>query len=371
MLARGRGVRTLPTGPRTLARAVDPDNLSGALMEAMVLVRNGLPGQAFERRELPDPVPGDGEVCIDVEAFGLNFADCMARIGVYQDAPPLPAVLGYEVVGRVSALGPGTSRLTEGQRVVGFTRFGGYATRAVTREGGCAVLPDDIDSGEALGIPTQFGTAYYCAEEMVRIHEGDTVLVQAAAGGVGNGLVQLARRRGATVFGTAGSDEKVEFLRKLGVDHPINYREQDFEEVVRGVVGDAGLDVAFDSVGGASVKKAFRLLGHGGRIVCYGAASQAGERKSLVRTLKMALGFPFTHPVPLMLGSRGVIGVNMLRIADARPETMARVLEQTVALVRSGQLKVTVGGRFEADNIAAAHEFLGGRKSIGKVVVHW
>lgn len=340
-------------------------------MQAIVLVRHGAPEKAFELRELPDPEPGPGEVAIDVAAFGLNFADCMARIGVYQDAPPLPSVLGYECAGRVAALGEGVEGLAVGERVVGFTRFGGYATRAVTRASGVSRLPDTLEYAEALGIPTQFGTAYYCAEEMVRLHPGDRVLVQAAAGGVGNGIVQLALRRGCEVFATAGSDDKLEFLRSLGVAHPINYNREDFAEVVRGVVGDEGIDVAFDSLGGTTAAKAWRLLGHGGRMVCYGVAEQAGARKSLIRTLKMASGFPMTHPIQLLLGSRGVIGVNMLRIADSRPKTLSRVFEQTVALVASGELKVHVGGRFGADRIAEAHEFLHGRRSIGKVVVEW
>ena len=177
----------------------------------MVLVRNGGPHEAFERRELPEPEPVGDEVRIAVEAFGLNFADCMARIGVYPDAPPLPAVLGYECTGRVDAVGPDVDRFSLGDRVVGFTRFGGYATKAVTRQGGVAKLHEGLDSAEALGIPTQFGTAYFCAEEMTRIQSGDNVLVQAAAGGVGNGIVQLAKRRGARVFATAGSDAKIEF----------------------------------------------------------------------------------------------------------------------------------------------------------------
>ena len=341
-------------------------------MEAMVLVRNGGPHEAFERRELPDPEPVGDEVRIAVEAFGLNFADCMARIGVYQDAPPLPAVLGYECVGLVDAIGPDVGRFSIGDRVVGFTRFGGYATKAVTRQGGVAKLPTDLDSAEALGIPTQFGTAYFCAEEMTRMHPGDNVLVQAAAGGVGNGIVQLAKRRGARVFGTAGSEEKLEFLRSLGVDHPINYREQDFAVAIREILGpDDGLDIAYDSIGGKSVDDAYKLLTAGGRVVCYGAAAQAGKKKSMWLTLKMALGFPFTHPIRLLLASQGVIGVNMLRIADSRPDTMARVLDQTVSLVTSGELRVKVGGRFSADQIGDAHDLLHGRKSIGKVVVFW
>jgi NADPH2:quinone reductase len=341
-------------------------------MEAMVLVRNGTPHEAFERRELPDPEPVVDQVRIAVEAFGLNFADCMARIGVYQDAPPLPAVLGYECTGVIDAVGPDVDRFQVGDRVVGFTRFGGYATKAVTEQGGVAKLPAELGSAEALGIPTQFGTAYFCAEEMTRIHPGDNVLVQAAAGGVGNGIVQLAKRRGARVFATAGSDEKLEFLHSLGVDHPINYRENDFASVVRDVLGsDDGLDIAYDSIGGKSVDDTYKLLTAGGRIVCYGAAAQAGQKKSLWLTLKMALGFPFTHPIRLLLASQGVIGVNMLRIADSRPDTMARVLDETVALVTSGELKVKVGGRFTADQLGDAHELLHGRKSIGKLVVFW
>lgn len=341
-------------------------------MEALLLVRNAGPHEAFERRGMPDPEPVRDEVRVAVEGFGLNFADCMARIGVYQDAPPLPAVLGYECVGVVDAIGPDVQRVAVGDRVVAFTRFGAYATKAVTREGGVAIIPPEMDSAEALGIPTQFGTAYFCAEEMARIQKGDNVLIQAAAGGVGNGLVQLAKRRGATVFATAGSEEKLAFLRELGVDHPINYRESDFAEVVRQALGDdEGLDLAFDSIGGASVSKAYGLLTAGGRVICYGAAAQAGQKKSLWLTLKMALGFPFIHPIRLLLDSRGVVGVNMLRIADARPTTLARVLEETVSLVRDGELRVTVGGRFSVDQIGDAHELLHGRKSIGKVAVFW
>ncbi len=340
-------------------------------MEAMVLVRHGAAETAFERRTLPDPAVGPTDVRIEVEAFGLNFADCMARIGVYQDAPPLPAVLGYEVVGRVESVGAEVSRVKAGDRVLGFTRFGGYATLAVTDHLAVARIPEDADAAESLGLPTQFGTAYYCAEEMVRIHEGDRVLIQAGAGGVGIGLVQLALRRGAEIFATAGSPEKIAFLRELGVHHPINYNENDFAEVIRGLVGENAIDIAFDSIGGSSVSRAYKLLGSGGRVVCYGAAEQAGPRKNIFRTIKMAAGFPFTHPIPLLMASKSVIGVNMLRIADDRPKTMARVLDAVIDLTARGDLKVHVGGRFSADQVGEAHAFLHGRKSIGKVAVHW
>ncbi|MCB9520952.1 MAG: zinc-binding dehydrogenase [Myxococcales bacterium] len=340
-------------------------------MRAQVLVRNGDPKTAFEIRELPDPTPAAGEVCIDVEAFGLNFADVQARLGLYRDAPPLPAVLGYEVVGEITSVGAGVDAGRVGQRVVAFTRFGGYATRVVTPTSAAVPVPAGLDAAEALALPTQMGTAWFCAEDRVRIRPGDNVLVHAAAGGVGTGLVQLCKRRGAVVFGTCGSAAKRDLLVELGVDHPLLYKEQDVEAEVRRVVGDRGLDVVFDSIGGQTTAASYRLLGAGGRLVCFGAAAQSGERKSLFRTVKMALGFPVTHPIPLMLSSRAAIGVNMLRIADDRPEQLGAVLEEVVKLVEAGELKVTVGGRYPVEDLATAHAKLGAGDTVGKVAILW
>ena len=193
-------------------------------------------------------------------------------------------MLGYEVVGRIDALGAGVNTLAVGQRVVALTRFGGYATTAVTDARAAVPIPDDLDVGIAAALPTQGGTAYYCAEEMVRLHPGDHVLVQAAAGGVGTLLVQLCKRHGCTVYGTAGSDAKLDYLRALGVDHPINYRRDDFADAVRRVRGDAGLDVIFDSLGGSAVRKGLALLAPGGRIVCLGAAEREAGRCSSCAT---------------------------------------------------------------------------------------
>ena len=339
-------------------------------MRAAQLVRIGDPDRAFRLCELPDPVPGPAEVVIDVEAFGLNFADVMARIGVYPDAPALPCVLGYEVVGRIAEAGVEVTCWRGGERVVAFTRFGGYATRAVTPATACARIPDEMDACEATMLPTQFGTAVFCAEEMVKLRPGDAVLVQAAAGGVGTGLVQLCKEAGCVVFGTA-SGAKIDHLNALGVDHPIDYRRDDFEEVVRSVVGARGLDVVFDSIGGSSVKKGRRLLGAGGRIVCFGAAQQAGPRRSVLRAANMAMRFGVHHPIDLMMSSQAVIGVNMLRIADDRPQWLARLLERTVELTAGGVLRPVVGGRFPAAELARAHEALGSRASIGKVACTW
>jgi NADPH:quinone reductase-like Zn-dependent oxidoreductase len=340
-------------------------------MKAQVLIRHGKSADAFELRELPTPEPAAGQVRIAVEAFGLNYADVSARQGTYQDAPPIPSVIGYEVVGRIDALGADVSGLALGQRVAALTRFGGYATAAVTDARAVVAIPEDMDVGVAAALPTQGCTAYYCAEEMVRLHPGDHVLVQAAAGGVGTLLVQLCKRRGCIVYGTAGSDEKISYLTSLGVDHPIQYRRSDFAEEIRRLRGDQGLDVIFDSLGGAAVRKGLALLAPGGRIVCFGAAEREPSFPQWLADVRFAASFGFPHPIPLLLNSKSLIGVNMLRISDHRPDTLARCLKGVTELAQSGQLVPTVGGRFTADRLAEAHEFLGGRRSTGKIVVTW
>ena len=339
-------------------------------MRAAVLVRHGAPERAFEIQEVETPHPGPGELRVRVEAFGLNFADVMARLGIYQDAPPLPAILGYEAAGVVDAVGDGVDAARVGERVVAFTRFGAYAEYVVTRAEATAPI-GDMPATEAVAIPTQFGTAVFCAEERVVLHPGDQVLVQAAAGGVGLALVQLAKRAGCVVFGTASSEAKRAHLRTLGVDHVIPYTEVDFETAIRAIVGPRGLDVVFDSIGGDSVKKGVRLLGEGGRMVCLGAASHAGPSKSTLRTLKMAASFGIHHPIQLMMASKAVIGVNMLRIADGRPEVLQRCLERSIHLVESGALSIHVGGTWPVTELGAAHHALGSRGTIGKVAVTW
>lgn len=340
-------------------------------MQAIVLTRYGSPQEAFEFREQPTPEPAAGQVRIAVDAFGLNYADVSARQGTYADAPPIPCVIGYEVVGRIDAAGPGVAGLSTGQRVAALTRFGGYATSAVTDARAVVPIAEDMDAGIAAALPTQGSTAYYCAEEMVRLHEGDHVLVQAAAGGVGTLLVQLCKRRGCIVYGTAGSDQKLDYLRSLGVDHPINYRREDFSDAVRRIRGSDGLDVIFDSLGGSAVRKGLQLLAAGGRIVCFGAAERQAGGLQILHDIKFAASFGFPHPIPLLMNCKSLIGVNMLRLSDQRPDTLKRVLHEVADLVLRGELKPTVGGRFTAKQIAEAHELLGGRGSTGKIVVEW
>ncbi len=337
-------------------------------MKGALIVKNGSPEKAFEIRELPSPQVKEGEVLIEVEAFGLNYADVMARLGFYKDAPPLPALVGYEVVGRIIQVGMGVVDRKVGDRVVGMTRFGGYAELAVTDARATAIIGEEVDAGQATALATQYGTAYYAAAEMVQLFEGDYVLIQAAAGGVGTALVQWAKHKGCTVFGTAGSDKKLAYLKEQGVDYPINYNKNDFFTEVKNVVGERGLDVAFDSIGGDHIKKSLKLVGAGGRVVGYGAARMTNA--NLFQKIGVAWGFGLHSPISLLMNSKGIIGVNMLRIADFRPLVIKRVLEQVVHYYEKGIFKPVVGGEYKFEEIAKAHEFLQSRKSMGKIVVY-
>lgn len=343
-------------------------------MRAVHLVKNGKSDKAFDVREIDIPEVGALEIRVKVGAFGLNFADVMARLGMYPDAPKKPGVLGYDVVGTIDAIGADVvSDLKVGDHVVALTRFGGYAEYACTDYRGVVKVTEDISPVIATALATQGGTAYYMAEEMVQIHEGDHVLVHAAAGGVGSILCQIAKSKGAIVYGTAGSKEKLEYLSSIGVDHPINYREQKFEKEIRMILdkeGAKGLDIVFDAVGGSSVKKGYKLLGSGGRMVLFGASALTSAG-NVFSKIGVALGFGLYSPIGLLNPSKSLIAVNMLRIADDKPEVLNRVLKGTVALYEKGIIKPLEGGLFPVEEIAKAHTDLQHRKTMGKVAITW
>ncbi len=338
-------------------------------MKAIYLIKYGESHDAFEYRDIPEPVVEEETVKIKVASSGLNFADVLARRGLYPDAPKNPAVLGYDVAGTITEVGKGVKHLHPGQRVTALTRFGGYAEYVTTMQEGVSPIPDEMGFEEATALATQGCTAYFCTEECTRLHTGDRVLIQAAAGGVGMMLVQLAKHRGCNVFGTASS-RKIDKLRDFGVDYPIDYTTQDFTEVIR-THGSGTVDVVFDSIGGKTFKKGFKLLAPGGRMISFGAASQMNAPGNKLKALGVAINFGLFSPIPLLMQSKSIITVNMLRIADHRPHVFQKVLYDVVNLAKKGILKPEVGKSFDASDIAEAHNFLESRKSTGKVTLTW
>ncbi len=338
-------------------------------MKAVVLVKNGSATTAFELREVPIPIMNEEQILIKVEAFGLNFADVMARKGMYKEAPPLPAILGYDVAGTVEDVGSNVLNFKKGDRVTAMTRFGGYAAYAVTNASAVAIIPTNLDAATATALTTQFCTAIYAASEMVNLNKGDKVLVHSGAGGVGTALIQYAKHQQCEIFATAGSEDKLRHLKKSGVQHVINYKTQDFEKTINDITEQKGLDVIFDAVGGKSVKKGMRLLAPGGRLVCYGAADISD--KNIIGKIKTVLGFGFYHPFMFMMPSKSMIGINMLHIADFKPQIIERCLAKVMNLYDAGIFIPAVAKIFNVKDIVAAHEYIENRKNIGKVVVKW
>ena len=321
----------------------------------------------LEVREAADPEPGPGEVRIRVEASGVNFADVMARMGLYPDAPKLPAVVGYEVAGVIDAVGLGGPRHRMGDPVVAATQFGGYSSHIVVPQDQAVVRPPGLDAVTAAAIPVTGLTAWMMLEEMGRIRQGDRVLIHSAGGGVGLMCLDLALRRGATAVGTA-SPAKHEMLRSLGYAQLVDYRTQDFAEVL---AGEPPFDLIVDPIGGESWAKSGRLLKTGGRLICFGfAANVTGTRKNWLeyaRNVARIPWFDFT-PMHLVDSNTGVMGVNMGRMWS-ETERLRGWLHQLLELWSQDILRPIVHAAIPFSNAAEAHRVLHARENLGKVVL--
>ena len=326
--------------------------------------------EVLKVEERPDPEPGPGEVRVAVRAAGINFADLLARMGLYDEAPEPPCVVGYEFAGDVESVGDGVTGFSPGQRVLGGCRFGGYAELVVTGASELLPLPDDWSYDEGAAFVVHYVTAYAGLVRYGSLREGEDVLLHAAAGGVGIASTQVARAEGAgTIYGTA-SASKHDVIRGLGVDHPIDYTTQDFRKEVRRISGeDQPLDVVMDAIGGSSFRKSWSLLGAGGRLVCFGASSMMSGEKRSVRAMARTLAtMPIFHPVPMMRSSRSVIGLNMLKLWDAKG-SFDEYLTPLREGIESGKLRPLVAEAFPLERGADAHRYLAERKNIGKVVL--
>jgi NADPH:quinone reductase-like Zn-dependent oxidoreductase len=336
-------------------------------MRQVVITRHGAP-EVLKVREAPDPVPAEGEVRIAVRAAGVNFADVLARLGLYPDAPKPPVVVGYEVSGVIDAIGRGVTTHREGDRVVAITRFGGYADRVVTSAPLAFPIPDGVDDGAAAAIPVNYVTALIALDRMANITAGETVLIHGAGGGVGIAATQLARLRGATIIGTASS-AKHDAIRRQGVDHAIDYRQADVTAEVRRLTNDRGVDVVLDPIGGRSFTESYRLLAPLGRLVMFGVSSIApGERRSLLQALRTIVRMPTFKPLSLMNSNRGVFGLNLGHLWSERRQ-LADAMTLLLREVGAGRLRPVVARTFPLDRAADAHRFIQSRSNIGKVVL--
>lgn len=338
--------------------------------EGFFIEKVGSAEEAFKLKSFELAAPKKGEVVIEVEAFGLNYADVMARRGLYREAPPFPCIVGYEVIGKVIELGEGADEGLLNKRVVAFCRFGGYARHIVTFDYACVEVGNE-DPTELLSLSTQGVTAYYMAEYLTPVRSFDTVLIHAAAGGVGTLLIQLAKLRGAKVIAKVGRTEKESLVKELGADAVVNYNTSDYAEQVEKVLGNARLDISYNPVAGSTYKKDMALLGSGGRMILFGGSELSSGKWGIFSKLNFVRKMGLLLPIGLMIRSKNILGVNMLKIADNKPEVLEECLKNIVELYRAGKIKPQSGGTFKSSELAKAHTLLESGKSTGKIGVVW
>jgi NADPH:quinone reductase-like Zn-dependent oxidoreductase len=341
-------------------------------MRTVVVTGHGGP-EVLQVQERPDPAVGPGEVRIAVKAAGINFADTMARVGIYPDAPKPPCVLGYEVAGEVESVGEGVDEAKPGDRVVAGVRFGGQAELVTVSGDQVLPLPDRLSFEQGAAVPVNYATAYCALVVMAGIKQGERALIHAAAGGVGTAAVQIARHHGAEVFGTA-SAAKHDAIRELGVEHAIDYRNQDFEQEVKRLTDGQGVDVAIDATGPTNFRKDYGLLRQGGRLVMYGLSeASAGTGRDVRKLIGSLVRMPFaTLPwwksLQLMSENKGVFGLNMLHWWD-REGDVTRITGPLIEELEQGELEPVVAEVFPFDRAGDAHRFIAERRNIGKVVL--
>jgi NADPH:quinone reductase-like Zn-dependent oxidoreductase len=341
-------------------------------MKAVVLTKTGGP-EVLQVRDWPEPAVGPGEVRIAVRAAGLNFADTMARVGLYPPTPKTPCVLGYEVAGEVESIGEGVTGLSVGQRVMAGTQFGGQAELAVARARDVLPMPDGLSYEEGAAFCVNYATAYAGLIIMGGLREQDRVLIHAAAGGVGTAASQIARNVGTEIYGTA-SAAKHSAIQAQGVRHPIDYRSTDFKTEIRRLTDGEGVDVILDALGPASFRKDYRILRPGGRLIMYGLSEAMNENGRNLRAAVSSLlriptsTMPWWHAGRLLNQNRGVFGLNLLSWWQ-REGGLDRIIQPLLRDLQSGRLAPVVAQSFPFERAGDAHRYLAERRNIGKVVL--
>ena len=322
-------------------------------MRAVVCRQYG-PPSVLKLEELPDPVPGPGQVRLAVHAAGVNFADTLLVAGTYQEKPPFPFSPGLEAAGTVDAVGPGVTHLKPGQRVMAVLGHGGFADLALAPAAAAVPIPDTMDFVTAAGFAVAYGTSHVALRHRGRLQAGETLLVHGAAGGVGLTAVQIGKVMGATVIATARGADKLAVAKANGADHAIDYAAEDVKARVNEITGNKGADVIYDPVGGDVFDASLRCIAWEGRLLVIGFA--AGRIPSAPANL-------------LLVKNASAVGVYWGAYMRRNPGVIRASFEELLRWYAEGRLAPHVSNTFEMAEAAAALEMLQQRKSTGKVVV--
>ncbi len=321
-------------------------------MRAIVCKEFG-PVDKLDLSEMPDPLPGGGEVVIDVSAAAMNFPDILIVEGKYQVRPELPFSPGMEGTGVISAVGDGVT-LQVGSQVVAAVTHGSFAEKWLVPATSVLPFPNGLSEEQAAGFTVAYGTAFYALSQRGQVGEGDALLVLGAAGGVGSAAVELGKIMGATVIAAASTDEKLSFAASLGADHTINYTEQELKGAVRELTDGRGVDVVFDPVGGDLSESAFRAIAWNGRLLVIGFA--AGDIPAIPLNL------------PLLKGA-SIVGVYWGDWLTKEPNTAAEKVAELYDLAATGRVHPRVSDVFALAEFANGYAALTNRTASGKVVL--
>jgi NADPH:quinone reductase-like Zn-dependent oxidoreductase len=333
----------------------------------IVTTRNG--GiEVLEVQETSDPTPRQGEALVAVKAAGLNFADILARQGLYPDGPPKPCVMGYEVSGVVEAVGDSDEQALVGKPVIVLTRFKGQAEKVVVPLQQLFEKPASLTFEQAAAIPVNYLTAYGLLVVMGGLRKGEAVLIHNAGGGVGLAALEIARHIGAVTYGTA-SPSKHDFLKDHRLDYAIDYRTQDWLPVLKKLTSNRGVELVIDPIGGAHWKKSYKSLRHTGRLGVFGvSAASANGLKGKLGLLKAAVQTPWFHPFGLLNRNRGVFGLNLGHMWN-EADKVAEWFEAIMVGVKEDWILPHVDKAFPFDQVREAHAYIEARKNIGKIVL--
>lgn len=328
-------------------------------MKAIQFSKTGEP-EVLHLVELETPQPGENQVLIKVAVVGVNFGETMQRAGTYPISLPLPIIPGSEVAGTIAALGSGVSSLSIGTRVAAMipTQVGGYAEYCVVDAKDVITLSDEIDFPQATALLSQGLTAYYLLNLATILKPGNSVLIHAAAGGVGSIAVQLAKIMGAgKVIGTASSRHKLDLIQNLGADIGINYTQANWVEDVKEATNNNGVDIILDSVGGEISKQSFQCLAPFGRMIVYGALSlQIAE-------------FTAQQIMQLIYGNQLIAGFALPNLIAAQPKLAEEGFRALLQYFTSGKLNIVVRNTFPLAEATTAHRQIEERQTTGKVVL--
>jgi NADPH:quinone reductase-like Zn-dependent oxidoreductase len=324
--------------------------------------------EVLKVQEKPDPKPAAGEVVIRVRAAGLNFADILSRQGLYPDSPPKPCVMGYEVSGVIEAVGDDVNSDFAGKSVTALTRFGGQSDLIAVKATQVFDKPAGLTFEQSAAIPVNYLTAYALLVVMGSLHKGESLLIHNAGGGVGLAALDIAKKIGATTYGTA-SPSKHKFLTERGLDHAIDYRSHDWQPVLQQLTNGRGVDLIIDPIGGGHWKKSYASLRHTGRLGMFGVSTASADGLAgKLKMLKAVIQTPWFHALPLLNRNRGVFGLNLGHMWH-EPEKVAVWMRDILLGVEEGWVQPYVDQAFSFDDVGKAHQYLEGRKNTGKVVL--